>query len=117
MRASLSASASPASAARRLIGLLAGLSLALIRGEDQRAVGESAQQPDPKASDVPPEIDAENLFALAVRAGSAVEMDWMWLYSQMTGSFERLYCLEKALARDPQNEDARGALRELTEGC
>ncbi len=50
---------------------------------------------------------------LVARTSADVDMDWMWLYAQMTGSFERLYCLEKALARDPQSEAARSELRRL----
>lgn len=116
MRASLSASASPASAARHLAGRLARLALALIRGEDQRAP-QPASQPEPGGAMPPPQLDAEGLFALAVRAGPAVDMDWMWLYTQMTGSFERLYCIEKALARDPENAAARAALQQLSAGA
>jgi hypothetical protein len=96
-------------------------SLALIWGKDQqRAVGRRMPQPvgstgrEPEGQ--PPLIDPDELFAAAVRASADMEMDWMWLYVQMTGCFERLYCLEKAIALDPQNQAARRELERLVSG-
>jgi hypothetical protein len=86
-------------------------------GERRRAVGDRRPGPGWSAGsgpdDPPPVIDAKALFAATVRASADMEMDWMWLYAQMTGHFERLYCLEKALVLDPQNQAARGELARL----
>jgi hypothetical protein len=61
------------------------------------------------------QADPESLFASAVRAGADMQMDWMSLYAHMTGPFERLYCIEKALAHNPGSEAARHQLALLAE--
>lgn len=50
---------------------------------------------------------AAGLFAEAVRANSNLELDWLWLYAKMTGSYERSYCLQKALQINPASELVR----------
>jgi hypothetical protein len=56
---------------------------------------------------------AAALFAEAVAANSNLELDWLWLYSRMTGAYERGYCLRKALAINPASELARRELAAL----
>jgi hypothetical protein len=54
--------------------------------------------------------EAAALFAQAVQENSNLEMDWLWLASRVTGTYERGYCLRKALAINPSSELARSAL-------
>lgn len=61
------------------------------------------------------QADPAALFAAAVRAGADAQVDWLWLHAQMTAPFERLYCIEKALTRDPHSPHARRALSLLAE--
>lgn len=59
---------------------------------------------------------AAALFAEAVRANSNLELDWLWLSTKMHGSFERDYCLRKALQINPSSELARRELVALEVG-
>jgi hypothetical protein len=56
---------------------------------------------------------AAQLFAEAVREDSNLAMDWLWYAEQMTSDAARRYCVERALAIDPDNELARRALVKL----
>ena len=52
----------------------------------------------------------DNVFAQALRDDSNRELDWLWVYIQLTDVQQRRYCLERALAINPKSELA---LREL----
>ncbi len=56
---------------------------------------------------------ATHLFAQALHAHSNIEMDWLWYAVNMTGAVERRYCLNRALAINPQSSLARDALARL----
>jgi hypothetical protein len=86
------------------------------RGHAAGAVVRPGGPADDRASAPPPPLDPEALFASAVRASADMHMDWMCVYAQMSGPFERLYCLEKALALDPHSEAARNELALLASG-
>ena len=63
------------------------------------AIVSDADQPAPAA-----------LFATAVRDNSNLEMDWLWLATQVTHAAERRYCLERALYINPHSDAARQGL-------
>jgi hypothetical protein len=69
-------------------------------------------QPAPMASEAAPHL-ASNLFAQAVRDNSNLELDWLWLATQVTRDAERRYCLERALVINPHSAAAREALATL----
>lgn len=50
------------------------------------------------------------LFNLALRANSNLEMDWLWLSMQLIDASRRRYCLERALAINPESAIARREL-------
>jgi hypothetical protein len=52
----------------------------------------------------------DEVFAQALRDDSNRELDWLWVYIQLTDVQQRRYCLERALAINPKSELA---LREL----
>jgi hypothetical protein len=54
-----------------------------------------------------------NLFAQAVREGSNLELDWLWLAGQVTRDAERRYCLERALYINPHSDAAQQGLATL----
>lgn len=56
---------------------------------------------------------AAHLFTQALRENSAIELDWLWYAAHMTGMIERRYCLNRALAINPQSSLARSALAKL----
>jgi hypothetical protein len=50
----------------------------------------------------------------AARANSAEEMDWLLAAAIVTDAAKRRYCLERALAINPESEPARQALAKLS---
>jgi hypothetical protein len=56
---------------------------------------------------------ASPLFAAAVEDGSNLEMDWLWLATQVPAGDERRYCLLRALAINPASQIARRELQSL----
>ena len=44
------------------------------------------------------------MFAQALRDESNRELDWLWVYIQLTDVQQRRYCLERALAINPKSE-------------
>lgn len=63
--------------------------------------GEPAERPSPLAL----AREAE-LFNLALRANSNLELDWLWLYMHLSDEQQRRYCLQRALAINPHSEIA-----------
>lgn len=70
--------------------------------------GEPAERLSPGAA----AREAE-LFNLALRASSSVELDWLWLYMQLADPAQRRYCLQRALAINPHSAIARRELELL----
>lgn len=54
-----------------------------------------------------------DLFVQALRDDSNQEMDWLWLYTQVSRTAERRYCLDRALAINPDSEMARAEYSKL----
>lgn len=50
------------------------------------------------------------LFRIALRADSNLELDWLWLYMQLSSPAQRRYSLQRALAINPQSVIARREL-------
>jgi hypothetical protein len=59
------------------------------------------------------EATAAALFAQALYEDSNLELDWLWLATQVTRDVERRYCLQRALHINPQSEIARWQLLKL----
>ncbi|HEX2913243.1 MAG TPA: hypothetical protein VH186_20745 [Chloroflexia bacterium] len=59
------------------------------------------------------EVDSTRLFNEAVQDGWNTEMDWLWLATKVNLDAQRKYCLERALAINPQSQMARKALKTL----
>ncbi len=55
----------------------------------------------------------DNLFLLGLREDSNLEMDWLWLATQVSCDAERRYCLQRALAITPESRLARRWLAHL----
>jgi hypothetical protein len=53
------------------------------------------------------------LLVQAMREISNLEMDWLWLATQLTAAHEQRYCLEYALYIHPQSEIVRAKLARL----
>src|SRR5215216_4325585 len=53
---------------------------------------------------------SDQVFAQALRDNSNRELDWLWVYVQVKTNEQRRYCLERALAINP---NSTVALREL----
>lgn len=70
--------------------------------------GEPAERPTPQAL----AREAE-LFNLALRAASNIELDWLWLYMQLADPAHRRYCLQRVLAINPHSAIARRELELL----
>ena len=86
-----------------------GLSRGLAGLGDQR-VGVAPARSD-IATRVPPR--PSDLFVQAIREDSNLEMDWLWLFSQVSSTSERRYCLDRALAINPDSEMARAEYTRL----
>src|SRR5437867_197188 len=56
---------------------------------------------------------ATRLFVQALHENSNLELDWLWYAANMPGDVERRYCLNRALAINPQSSLARSALAKL----
>ena len=56
---------------------------------------------------------AAELFIQALHENSNLELDWLWYAVNMTGAVERRYCLNRALAINPDSSLARSALAKL----
>lgn len=96
---------------RGTTGLLAWLGRTLGGGLSrlgQANVSARAARPDSTAV-----ARGTELFASAVRDGSNLEMDWLWMAEQVTREYERRYCLEQALRINPDSETARRELAKL----
>lgn len=61
-----------------------------------------------------PDADCAALFAEAVRDNSNLELDWLWLATQVRDDERRRFCYAKALHINPACEEARRALATLT---
>jgi hypothetical protein len=62
----------------------------------------------------PADCPADDVFAQALRDDSNRELDWLWVYVQVTDVGQRRYCLERALAINPKSELALRELAKLT---
>jgi len=56
---------------------------------------------------------ADDLFIQGLREDSNLEMDWLWLATQVTSDGERRYCLQRALAINPGSLLAQRGLVQL----
>lgn len=63
----------------------------------------------------PSDAEASTLFLEALRDPSNLEMDWLWLATQLTRASERSYCLEQALRINPRSELAQRGLAQLAQ--
>lgn len=62
------------------------------------------------------DLSAECIQALWLRARSEdsnLALDWLWLYTVLADDGQRLLCLRKALAIDPDNTTVRRLLARL----
>ena len=91
-------------------GRAAGLSPAVPRLWNLKRFG--ITQPAPGVS-TPALSTSSERFAVAVRKNSNLELDWLWLATQVTRDAERRYCLERALYINPRSDAARQALAKL----
>lgn len=55
----------------------------------------------------------DDLFLQGLRENSNLEMDWLWLATQVGCDAERRYCLRRALAINPESRLARRGLAHL----
>jgi len=55
----------------------------------------------------------DQVFAQALRDDSNQELDWLWVYVQVTRDEQRRYCLDRALAINPKSEMAQRELARL----
>jgi len=58
----------------------------------------------------------DELFFTAIREGSNLAMDWLWLATQVTTDDQLRYCLQRALRIDPANREIKRELARLTPG-
>lgn len=56
---------------------------------------------------------ADDLFIQGLQEDSNLEMDWLWLATRVTSDGERRYCLQRALAINPESRLARRGLAQL----
>ncbi len=70
--------------------------------------GEPAERLTPQAV-----AREEELFRIALRADSNLELDWLWLYMQLSSPSHRRYCLERVLVINPSSAVARRELELL----
>ena len=61
----------------------------------------------------PTYADVSDLFHAALRDPSNLELDWLWLATQVTHVGEQSYCLQQALRINPHSELALHALAQL----
>jgi hypothetical protein len=56
---------------------------------------------------------SDQLFLDMLREDSNLEMDWLWLATQLAPSGQRAYCLRRALRINPQSRLAQRGLAQL----
>jgi len=61
-------------------------------------------------------MQPSDLFVQGLRDDSNLELDWLWLASQVSRDSERLYCYERALAINPRSAIARDELAAVGRG-
>lgn len=96
-----------------LANLIAGLGRRFTRALSGLAGSRAGVMPPLARGNVRAIMRPSDLFAQAVRENSNLEMDWLWLYAQVTSTAERRYCLERALAINPHSEMACDELAKL----
>jgi hypothetical protein len=82
--------------------------LALVQAQTRTASGST-----PAKSAAQPECPGDEVFAQALHDDSNQELDWLWVYVQVTREDQRRYCLERALVINPKSELARRELARL----
>jgi hypothetical protein len=85
--------------------------LALTPAQD-RSAGWSKRAKSTAQDDCP----GNEVFAEALRDDSNQELDWLWVYVQVTREDQRRYCLERALVINPKSELALRELAQLRSG-
>jgi hypothetical protein len=55
----------------------------------------------------------EDVFAQGLREDSNLEMDWLWLATQVRTDGQRAYCLRRALRINPRSALATRGLRQV----
>jgi hypothetical protein len=61
----------------------------------------------------PADLHVDDLFAQALREGSNLEMDWLWLATMVVTDGQRSYCLKRALHINPHSKLAIRGLERL----
>ncbi len=59
------------------------------------------------------DVGTDDLFIRMLREDSNLEMDWLWLATQVASVGQRAYCLRRALAIHPESVLARRGLAQL----
>ncbi len=74
-----------------------------------------ADEPSSSANTHAADANTRNwqMFAQALKEDSNVELDWLWYAANMTDLAERRYCIERALAINPNSDLAKQALAKL----
>jgi hypothetical protein len=76
----------------------------------------SAGWSKPAKSTAQDDCPVNEVFAEALRDDSNQELDWLWVYVQVTREDQRRYCLERALVINPKSELALRELAQLRSG-
>ena len=63
----------------------------------------------------PTDLNLSDLFHTALRDLSNLELDWLWLATQVTREGERAYCLQQALHINPCSALAQRGLAQLAQ--
>ena len=58
-------------------------------------------------------VSTEDLFLQMLREDSNLEMDWLWLATQVPSDGQRAYCLQRALAIHPESRLAQRGFAQL----
>jgi hypothetical protein len=58
-------------------------------------------------------VETDAFFLEMLREDSNLEMDWLWLATQVTADGQRAYCLRRALAINPESRLAQRGLARL----
>lgn len=58
-------------------------------------------------------VSPDDLFLKMLREDSDLEMDWLWLATQVNSDGQRAYCLRRALAIHPESRLARRGFAQL----
>jgi hypothetical protein len=61
------------------------------------------------------DAEGSTLFQEALGDPSNLEMDWLWLATQLTRASEQSYCLKQALCINPRSELAQRGLARLAQ--